>query len=64
MERSLRPGASVAAIAQDAGIKAHLRAHAGRPRRLLQVRKDLHMGQTIRFMNWRDGQMRVARSSR
>ena len=29
------------------------------PRRILQVRKDLHMGQTVRFMDWRDGQMRV-----
>lgn len=29
------------------------------PRRILQVRKDLHMGQTARFMDWRDGQMRV-----
>ena len=31
------------------------------PRRILQVRKDLHMGQTVRFMDWRDGQMRVGR---
>ena len=29
------------------------------PRRILQVRKDLHMGQTVRFMDWRDGQMRL-----
>lgn len=29
------------------------------PRRIVQVRKDLHMGQTVRFMDWRDGQMRV-----
>lgn len=29
------------------------------PRRILQVRKDLHMGQTVRFMDWRDGQMRA-----
>ena len=24
-----------------------------------QIRKDLHLGQTVRFMDWRDGQMRV-----
>lgn len=29
------------------------------PRRILMVRKELHMGQTVRFMDWRDGQMRV-----
>lgn len=29
------------------------------PRRILQVRKDMHLGQTVRFMDWRDGQMRV-----
>jgi hypothetical protein len=29
------------------------------PRRILQVRKDLHLGQTVRFMDWRDGQMRL-----
>jgi hypothetical protein len=28
-------------------------------RRILQVRKDLHLGQTVRFMDWRDGRMRV-----
>jgi hypothetical protein len=26
------------------------------PRRILQVRKDMHLGQTVRFMDWRDGQ--------
>jgi len=31
------------------------------PRRILQVRKDLHVGQTVRFMDWRDGQMRTGR---
>lgn len=31
------------------------------PRRILMVRKDLHMGQTVRFMDWRDGQMRVGK---
>lgn len=31
------------------------------PRRILQVRKDLHMGQTVRFMDWRDGQMRTGK---
>jgi hypothetical protein len=34
------------------------------PRRILQVRKDLHMGQTVRFMDWRDGRCAWARSSR
>ena len=29
------------------------------PRRIVQVRKDLHLGQTVRFMDWRDGQMRA-----
>ena len=29
------------------------------PRRILQVRKDLHLGQTVRFMGRRDGQMRM-----
>jgi hypothetical protein len=29
------------------------------PRRILQVRKELHLGQTVRFMDWRDAQMRV-----
>lgn len=28
------------------------------PRRILAVRKDLHLGQTVRFLDWRDGQMR------
>ena len=31
----------------------------GDPRRILQVRKDLHLGQTVRFMDWRDAQMRA-----
>jgi hypothetical protein len=31
------------------------------PRRILQVRKDLHLGQTVRFMDWRDGRMRVGK---
>ena len=29
------------------------------PKRILLVRKDLHMGQTVRFMDWRDGGMRT-----
>lgn len=29
------------------------------PRRILQVRKELHLGQTVHFMDWRDAQMRV-----
>jgi len=28
------------------------------PKRIVQVRKDLHLGQTVRFMDWREGQMR------
>lgn len=28
------------------------------PRRILAVRKDLHLGQTVRFMDWRDGSLR------
>ena len=28
------------------------------PRRILQVRVNLHPGQTVRFLDWRDGQMR------
>ena len=28
------------------------------PRRVLQVRVNLHLGQTVRFLDWRDGQMR------
>lgn len=31
------------------------------PKRIVQVRKDLHMGQTVRFMDWRDGRMRAGR---
>jgi hypothetical protein len=28
------------------------------PRRILQVRVNMHLGQTVRFLDWRDGQMR------
>ena len=28
------------------------------PRRILAVRKDMHMGQTVRFMDWRNGSLR------
>ena len=28
------------------------------PRRILAVRKDLHLGQTVRFVDWRDGSLR------
>jgi hypothetical protein len=28
------------------------------PKRILAVRKDLHLGQAVRFLDWRDGQMR------
>jgi hypothetical protein len=31
------------------------------PRRILLVRKELHLGQAVRFMDWRDGQMRTGR---
>jgi hypothetical protein len=30
------------------------------PRRILQVRVNMHLGQTVRFLDWRDGQMRSA----
>lgn len=29
------------------------------PKRALAVRKDLHLGQQVRFMDWRDGSMRA-----
>lgn len=31
------------------------------PKRIVKVRKDLHMGQTVRFMGWRDGCMRLGK---
>jgi hypothetical protein len=31
------------------------------PKRIMQVRKELHLGQTVRFMDWRDGQMRTGK---
>ena len=31
------------------------------PKRILPVRKELHLGQTVRFMDWRDGQMRAGK---
>ncbi len=31
------------------------------PRRIIAVRADLHMGQSVRFMDWRDGRMRSGR---
>lgn len=31
------------------------------PKRIVQVRKNLHLGQTVRFMDWRDGRMRMGR---
>jgi len=31
------------------------------PKRIVQVRKDLHLGQTVSFMDWRDGQMRTGK---
>jgi hypothetical protein len=29
------------------------------PKRILAVRKDLHLGQVVSFLDWRDGQMRT-----
>jgi hypothetical protein len=31
------------------------------PRRIIAVRTNMHMGQTVRFVDWRDGQMRNGR---
>lgn len=31
------------------------------PRRILAVRTNLHLGQTVRFLDWRDGQMRIGK---
>lgn len=31
------------------------------PKRIVQIRKELHLGQTVRFMDWRDGQMRTGK---
>ena len=31
------------------------------PKRIVQVRKDMHLGQTVRFLDWRDGQMRTGK---
>jgi len=31
------------------------------PRRIIAVRTNMHMGQTVRFLDWRDGQMRSGR---
>jgi hypothetical protein len=31
------------------------------PRRIVQIRKDLHLGQTVRFMDGRDGHMRTGK---
>ncbi|MGE0674526.1 MAG: hypothetical protein AB7O64_15860 [Methylibium sp.] len=31
------------------------------PKRIVQIRKDLHLGQTVRFMDWRNGQMRAGK---
>jgi len=31
------------------------------PKRIVQVRKDLHLGQTVSFMDWRDGRMRTGK---
>ena len=31
------------------------------PRRIIKVRTNMHMGQTVRFLDWRSGQMRNGR---
>jgi hypothetical protein len=31
------------------------------PKRIVQIRKDQHLGQTVRFMDWRSGQMRTGK---
>ena len=31
------------------------------PRRILAARTNLHLGQTVRFLDWRDGQMRTGK---
>lgn len=31
------------------------------PRRILAVRTNMHLGQTVRFLDWRDGQMRTGK---
>jgi hypothetical protein len=31
------------------------------PRRIIAVRVNMHLGQTVRFLDWRDGQLRNAR---
>jgi hypothetical protein len=31
------------------------------PKRIVQVRKDLHLGQTVSFLDWRDGRMRTGK---
>ena len=31
------------------------------PKRIVQIRKDMHLGQTVRFLDWRDGQMRTGK---
>ena len=31
------------------------------PKRIVQIRKDLHLGQTVQFMDWRDGRMRTGK---
>jgi hypothetical protein len=31
------------------------------PRRIIAVRVNMHLGQTVRFLDWRDGQLRNGR---
>ena len=39
-------------------LKAVIERMLADPKRIVQVRKDLHLGQTVRFLDWRDGRMR------
>lgn len=51
------------ALSQASNLELALLNHAvermlADPRRIVQVRKDLHLGQTVRFLDGRSGQMR------
>jgi hypothetical protein len=58
------PAAAVAAAGRLCNLvpaQRSDRADAGRSPTILPVRKDLHLGQTVRFMGWRDGQIPTGR---
>ena len=42
-------------------LKAVIERMLADPKRIVQVRKDLHLGQTVRFLDWRDGRMRTGK---